>query len=97
MRTFGNSFTTCVTSRTSTTESPQTAGSTSAPQQRTASPVVLQNLTHSPRLCMGAAWREVRDGLDFDRVVETVEALDRLRPSVANRLEVVSVHPEIVA
>ena len=28
----------------------------------------------SSRLCMGAAWREVRDGLDLDRVAEMVEA-----------------------
>ncbi len=36
------------------------------------------------RLCMGAAWREVRDGLDLDRVAEMVEALDRLEPQVVS-------------
>ena len=28
------------------------------------------------RLCMGAAWREVRDGKDFDRVLEMVRAVN---------------------
>lgn len=32
----------------------------------------------SSRLCMGAAWREVRDNRDFDRVVEMVQAVNNL-------------------
>ncbi|MDQ0639147.1 biotin synthase-like enzyme [Pedobacter sp. W3I1] len=28
------------------------------------------------RLCMGAAWREVRDNRDFDRVIEMVKAVN---------------------
>ena len=30
------------------------------------------------RFCMGAAWREVRDGAEFDRVVEMVEGIGKL-------------------
>lgn len=30
------------------------------------------------RLCMGAAWREVRDNRDFDRVIEMVRAVNEL-------------------
>src|SRR6201991_5143010 len=30
------------------------------------------------RLCMGAAWREVRDNRDFDRVIEMVKAVNEL-------------------
>jgi biotin synthase len=32
----------------------------------------------SSRLCMGAAWREVRDNRDFDRVIEMVKAVNAL-------------------
>lgn len=32
----------------------------------------------SSRLCMGAAWREVRDNKDFDQVVEMVQAVNNL-------------------
>lgn len=32
----------------------------------------------SSRLCMGAAWREVRDNSDFDRVIEMVQAVNDL-------------------
>ena len=32
----------------------------------------------SSRLCMGAAWREVRDNRDFDRVIEMVQAVNNL-------------------
>lgn len=32
----------------------------------------------SSRLCMGAAWREVRDNRDFDKVVEMVQAVNEL-------------------
>ncbi|MES2588116.1 MAG: biotin synthase BioB [Bacteroidota bacterium] len=32
----------------------------------------------SSRLCMGAAWREVRDNKDFDSVVEMVQAVNNL-------------------
>lgn len=30
------------------------------------------------RLCMGAAWREVRDNRDFDRVIEMVKSVNKL-------------------
>src|SRR5271154_2357299 len=30
------------------------------------------------RLCMGAAWREVRDNRDFDKVIEMVKAVNEL-------------------
>lgn len=32
----------------------------------------------SSRLCMGAAWREVRDNRDFDNVIEMVQAVNNL-------------------
>jgi biotin synthase len=32
----------------------------------------------SSRLCMGAAWREVRDNRDFDKVVDMVKAVNEL-------------------
>lgn len=32
----------------------------------------------SSRLCMGAAWREVRDNRDFDRVIDMVKAVNEL-------------------
>jgi biotin synthase len=32
----------------------------------------------SSRLCMGAAWREVRDNRDFDQVIEMVKAVNEL-------------------
>jgi biotin synthase len=36
----------------------------------------------SSRLCMGAAWREVRDNRDFDKVVDMVKALNDLEMEV---------------
>lgn len=36
----------------------------------------------SSRLCMGAAWREVRDNRDFDKVVEMVQAVNNLEMEV---------------
>ena len=36
----------------------------------------------SSRLCMGAAWREVRDNRDFDKVVEMVQAVNDLEMEV---------------
>lgn len=36
----------------------------------------------SSRLCMGAAWREVRDNRDFDKVVEMVKAVNDLEMEV---------------
>jgi biotin synthase len=57
----------------------------------------------STRFCMGAAWREVRDNADFDRVIEMVEAvhneglevcatLGMLTESQAKRLEEAGLH-----
>ena len=34
--------------------------------------------TGSTRFCMGAAWREVRDNRDFDRVLEMVKEVNEL-------------------
>lgn len=36
----------------------------------------------SSRLCMGAAWREVRDNRDFDKVVKMVQAVNNLEMEV---------------
>ncbi len=55
------------------------------------------------RFCMGAAWREVRDGADFDRVIEMVRAvhdeglevcvtLGMLTPGQARRLKEAGLH-----
>ena len=32
----------------------------------------------STRFCMGAAWREVRDNRDFDRVIEMVKGVNEM-------------------
>ena len=44
----------------------------------------------SSRFCMGAAWREVRDGREFDRVLEMVEAVADLGLEVCCTLGMVS-------
>lgn len=44
----------------------------------------------STRFCMGAAWREVRDGKDFDKVVELVEAVAGLGMEVCCTLGMLS-------
>lgn len=38
--------------------------------------------TGSSRVCMGAAWREVRDNRDFDRVLEMVKSVNELNMEV---------------
>lgn len=40
----------------------------------------------SSRLCMGAAWREVRDNKDFDSVIEMVQAVNNLGMEVCATL-----------
>lgn len=40
----------------------------------------------SSRLCMGAAWREVRDNKDFDSVIEMVQAVNNLDMEVCATL-----------
>ncbi len=44
----------------------------------------------SSRLCMGAAWREVRDNRDFDKVVEMVQAVNNLDMEVCCTLGMLS-------
>lgn len=44
----------------------------------------------SSRLCMGAAWREVRDNKDFDNVVEMVQAVNDLDMEVCCTLGMLS-------
>lgn len=44
----------------------------------------------SSRLCMGAAWREVRDNSDFDKVVEMVQAVNDLDMEVCCTLGMLS-------
>ncbi|TNE54991.1 MAG: biotin synthase BioB [Bacteroidetes bacterium] len=44
----------------------------------------------SSRLCMGAAWREVRDNRDFDKVVEMVQAVNDLDMEVCCTLGMMS-------
>ena len=42
------------------------------------------------RLCMGAAWREVRDNRDFDRVIEMVKSVNNLDMEVCCTLGMLS-------
>lgn len=42
------------------------------------------------RLCMGAAWREVRDNRDFDRVLEMVQSVNELGMEVCSTLGMLS-------
>lgn len=44
----------------------------------------------SSRLCMGAAWREVRDNKDFDQVIEMVQAVNDLDMEVCCTLGMMS-------
>lgn len=44
----------------------------------------------SSRLCMGAAWREVRDNKDFDNVIEMVQAVNDLDMEVCCTLGMLS-------
>jgi biotin synthase len=44
------------------------------------------------RLCMGAAWREVRDNRDFDKVIEMVKAVNELDMEVCCTLGMLSEH-----
>jgi biotin synthase len=37
-----------------------------------------QNAAGSTRFCMGAAWREVRDNRDFDRVIDMVKGVNEM-------------------
>jgi biotin synthase len=44
------------------------------------------------RLCMGAAWREVRDNRDFDKVIEMVKAVNELDMEVCCTLGMLNEH-----
>ena len=44
------------------------------------------------RLCMGAAWREVRDNRDFDKVIEMVQAVNELDMEVCCTLGMLNEH-----
>lgn len=44
----------------------------------------------SSRLCMGAAWREVRDNRDFDKVIEMVESVSEMGMEVCCTLGMIS-------
>ena len=44
----------------------------------------------SSRLCMGAAWREVRDNPDFDKVIEMVESVSEMGMEVCCTLGMLS-------
>lgn len=44
------------------------------------------------RLCMGAAWREVRDNRDFDRVIDMVKAVNELDMEVCCTLGMLTEH-----
>ncbi|WP_394341557.1 biotin synthase BioB [Pelobium manganitolerans] len=44
------------------------------------------------RLCMGAAWREVRDNRDFDKVVDMVKAVNEMDMEVCCTLGMLNAH-----
>ncbi len=44
------------------------------------------------RFCMGAAWREVRDNSDFDRVIDMVKAVNKLDMEVCCTLGMLTPH-----
>lgn len=46
----------------------------------------------STRFCMGAAWREVRDNRDFDRVIEFVKEVNKLGMEVCCTLGMLTEH-----
>jgi biotin synthase len=46
----------------------------------------------STRFCMGAAWREVRDNKDFDRVIEFVQEVNKLGMEVCCTLGMLTEH-----
>lgn len=46
----------------------------------------------STRFCMGAAWREVRDNRDFDRVIEMVKGVNEMGMEVCCTLGMLSEH-----
>ena len=46
----------------------------------------------STRFCMGAAWREVRDNRDFDRVIEMVKGVNELGMEVCCTLGMLTEH-----
>jgi biotin synthase len=46
----------------------------------------------STRFCMGAAWREVRDNKDFDRVVEFVQEVNKMGMEVCCTLGMLNEH-----
>ena len=45
------------------------------------------------RFCMGAAWREVRDNRDFDRVLDMVKEVTKLDMEVCCTLGMLSESP----
>jgi biotin synthase len=44
------------------------------------------------RLCMGAAWREVRDNRDFDKVIDMVKAVNQMDMEVCCTLGMLNAH-----
>jgi biotin synthase len=46
----------------------------------------------STRFCMGAAWREVRDNRDFDRVLEMVKGVNEMGMEVCCTLGMLTEH-----
>ncbi len=46
----------------------------------------------STRFCMGAAWREVRDNRDFDKVIEMVKGVNELGMEVCCTLGMLNEH-----
>jgi biotin synthase len=49
----------------------------------------------STRFCMGAAWREIRDNKDFDRVVEFVQEVNKMGMEVCCTLGMLNEHQAI--
>jgi len=46
----------------------------------------------STRFCMGAAWREIKDGKEFDKIIELVESVSQLGMEVCCTLGMLKLH-----
>src|SRR5665213_3562661 len=70
LRTVSSTESNCAPSRTSRQAAPM--------QKREAPPARAARAGGASRFCMGAAWREVRDGAQFDSVLDTVRSVSGL-------------------
>jgi biotin synthase len=50
-------------------------------------PKLCEKSSGSSRVCMGAAWRNVKDGPEFDQVLEMVRTINKLEMEVCCTLD----------